>query len=217
MSERARKERNPEETKARILRAAGDEFGHKGFGGARLRAVAREAGVHHALLHHYFGDKVGLFRAVVETAFERVSTEAFEAMRHSSDFRRLLPAYVSLMVDFHAENPNLARMLHFAALDPEREAHAVCVRITKEIGAPLMEAISRALAEAQASGQVRDDIDAKRLLALAMGAVAYVFQHDRFFAHYLGAPVHDREQAAAHRDAAIQFVEAALQPAAPGA
>ncbi|MEV5569577.1 TetR family transcriptional regulator [Spirillospora sp. NPDC052269] len=53
------------DTREKILAAARDLFAEKGFDGASLRAIAREAGVDPALVHHYFGSKEGVFVAAM--------------------------------------------------------------------------------------------------------------------------------------------------------
>ncbi len=57
--------RNPERTRERILAAALKEFAAAGFAGARVDRIARRAAVNKRMLYHYFGDKNGLFRAVL--------------------------------------------------------------------------------------------------------------------------------------------------------
>ena len=57
--------RNPDRTRARILAAAIVEFAAKGQAGARMDAIARRAGSNKRMLYHYFGDKEGLFSAVL--------------------------------------------------------------------------------------------------------------------------------------------------------
>jgi AcrR family transcriptional regulator len=57
--------RDPERTRQRILEAALHEFAARGFAGARVDAIARRAGSNKRMLYHYFGDKEGLFRAVL--------------------------------------------------------------------------------------------------------------------------------------------------------
>ncbi|MEU8250729.1 TetR family transcriptional regulator [Nonomuraea sp. NPDC048916] len=56
--------RDPERSKARILRAALEEFAAKGFAGARVSEIAARAGVNKQLISYYFGGKEGLFRAL---------------------------------------------------------------------------------------------------------------------------------------------------------
>jgi len=62
---RAVAERNPARTRERILSAALKEFAANGFAGARVDAIARRAAINKRMLYHYFGDKEGLFRAVL--------------------------------------------------------------------------------------------------------------------------------------------------------
>ena len=54
------------DTRGQILTAARESFAHKGFAGTTIRAVAAEAGVDPALVHHYFGAKDDLFLAALE-------------------------------------------------------------------------------------------------------------------------------------------------------
>jgi AcrR family transcriptional regulator len=58
------------DTKGEILAAARESFAHKGFTGTTIRAVAAEAGVDPALVHHYFGSKEELFVASMRLPFD---------------------------------------------------------------------------------------------------------------------------------------------------
>jgi len=65
-----------------ILDAAEREFARRGREAATLRAIALEAGMDSALVHYYFGDKDGVFRAVLARKFgliNKVYTEALDA------------------------------------------------------------------------------------------------------------------------------------------
>ncbi len=52
-------------SRARLLRAASEEFARVGFAGARVEAIARAAACNKQLVYHYFEDKAGLYEAVV--------------------------------------------------------------------------------------------------------------------------------------------------------
>ena len=54
------------DTRGQILAAARKSFADKGFAATTIRAVAGEAGVDPALVHHYFGSKDDLFLAALE-------------------------------------------------------------------------------------------------------------------------------------------------------
>ncbi|MGQ0841395.1 TetR/AcrR family transcriptional regulator [Actinokineospora sp.] len=55
----------PTQTRADILAAARGQFGAHGFAGATIRAIAAEAGVNPALIHHFFGTKEQVFVAAL--------------------------------------------------------------------------------------------------------------------------------------------------------
>jgi AcrR family transcriptional regulator len=54
-----------QDTRGQIITAARHAFATRGFGGASMRAIAAEAGVDAALIHHYFDSKQQLFLATV--------------------------------------------------------------------------------------------------------------------------------------------------------
>src|SRR6202162_832629 len=64
--------RDAERTRAAILDAATTEFARQGLGGARVDRISAAAGANKRMLYYYFGDKEGLFLAVLEAAYARI-------------------------------------------------------------------------------------------------------------------------------------------------
>ncbi|WP_433474868.1 TetR family transcriptional regulator [Spirillospora sp. CA-142024] len=91
----------PTETREKILAEARDLFAEKGYDGASLRAIARAAGVDPALVHHFFGNKEGVF---------------IEAMRFPVDPSVLLPRILS------APRDGLGELMVRTFLDVWRDA-----------------------------------------------------------------------------------------------
>ena len=60
-------------TRSTILAAATPLFASSGIQGTTIRQVAAAARVNSQLIYYYFGNKVGLFRAVLEGAASRVA------------------------------------------------------------------------------------------------------------------------------------------------
>ncbi|GAA2984126.1 TetR/AcrR family transcriptional regulator [Actinokineospora diospyrosa] len=56
----------PTETRAHILAAARAQFAAHGYRGATIRAIATDAGVNPALVHHFFGSKEKVFAAALD-------------------------------------------------------------------------------------------------------------------------------------------------------
>lgn len=54
------------DTRAQLLAAARAEFAERGYDGATVRRIAERAGVHPAMVNHWFGGKDALFTAALE-------------------------------------------------------------------------------------------------------------------------------------------------------
>ncbi len=62
--------RDPQATRSKILAAAVQSFSEAGIEGTRIDSVAKRSGANKRMIYHYFGDKAGLFEAVVEARLE---------------------------------------------------------------------------------------------------------------------------------------------------
>jgi AcrR family transcriptional regulator len=59
-----------------ILEAALEEFTERGYGGARMAAVAERAGIAKGLIYHYFPSKTALFEATIRARMEGIFAAA---------------------------------------------------------------------------------------------------------------------------------------------
>jgi AcrR family transcriptional regulator len=66
----APRKRNAERTRKAILTAALKEFSQAGYAGARIEKIVKAAKCNIRMLYHYFGDKKGLYLAVLEAAYD---------------------------------------------------------------------------------------------------------------------------------------------------
>src|SRR6266513_5502734 len=101
--------RNPRQSQGRILQAAMEEFAAKGFAGARVDVIARRAKINKRMLYHYFGDKEGLFRAVLRRKI--AERQAWNAATPEQ------PAeYLPLLFDLACNDADWIRLLEWEAL-----------------------------------------------------------------------------------------------------
>jgi AcrR family transcriptional regulator len=99
-----------DETRARILEAALDEFATYGVAGARVDRISGAAGCNKNLLYVYFGSKENLFTTVLEQNLLRV----YEDIVFTPDD---LPGFAGRVFDFAMANPDLMRLLAWSTLD----------------------------------------------------------------------------------------------------
>lgn len=152
----SRQSRNPQETQRKILDAALTEFAANGFKGARLDRILADAGVNRRMIYHYFDDKEGLFRAVLEREMAVVS--------HISDTE---PGGSPLEISLHwADNlPRLANFIRLTLWGDSLHDDADPVLVEERVKS--FAASRDILAKMQQTGQVPPDIDpAYYLLAL---------------------------------------------------
>jgi TetR/AcrR family transcriptional regulator len=167
----ARRERNAAATKTRLLDAGEREFAARGFAGARLREIAVAAGVQPALIHHYFTDKQGLYRAVLDRALLPTSTESWSLLEARSDLEGLLRGFIDMLVDFYAKHENVLAIFRHEMLDGSPVLADVC----RERTVPVIEALSRYLEQRQQAGEVRRDLSPAEIIVAGMSLVIYPF------------------------------------------
>src|ERR1700675_57978 len=67
-----RKPKAPKANRARIVKAAIDEFASRGFKGASMDAIAARTDTTRALINYYFGGREKLYLAVLEHVYAEI-------------------------------------------------------------------------------------------------------------------------------------------------
>jgi AcrR family transcriptional regulator len=115
----ARARRTPEEAKAVILAAAERVFARHLPDVVGLKDVAREAGVSHALVTHYFGTYAALVEATLERRFQAMRDElvpvVLRLVESHADVRAMLAAH-RRAIQRAASDPVNVRLLVWALL-----------------------------------------------------------------------------------------------------
>lgn len=87
-----------QDTTDRLIAVAHRAFAERGFAEVSLDALAAEAGVTRGALHHHFGNKAGLFEAVLRRIDAEIGAEMQAAADASQDawaaFRRCFHVYL---------------------------------------------------------------------------------------------------------------------------
>jgi TetR/AcrR family transcriptional regulator len=210
-AKRVPRKRNPDESRRRILDAAEHAFALRGFGGARLRDIAQEAGVHHALVHHYYGDKRGLLQEVIQRGLQRMS-EAARATLGGFTLEETVRGFVGVLFDFCAENRGLLRIIDDAFRNRELVSFDVTHAALAAFGGPVLSRLKQAIEVGQKHERVRSDISADSLLLLGYGAIVYRFDMAESLLSAMGLAERNAQDLANEREHAIKYVLSAMRP-----
>ena len=189
-------------TLRRLIEAAAQEFGERGFHEAAITGITQRAGVALGTFYTYFQSKEEVFRALVRDMSNATRAHVAEAARGAPDRltaeRRGLAAFIA----FVRERPELYRIIEeaqFVAEDEYRQHYLT-----------FAEGYRRNLAAARTRGEIDggDDPRSDELRAWALIGIS-VFLGMRY-----GLWDRDLEPAEV-ADFAIDFVSEGLRPRAP--
>lgn len=150
----ARRSASAKQTRERILAAAVEEFGAKGYSGARTAGIAARAGVNQQLISYHFGGKQGLLD---ELRRRWAATEA-TLVPPDASYADSMSAYLDATLD----RPEWARLVIWQALgdDPGGAAER-----STELRARVRAAVGR-IEQRQRDGELRADLDPGFVLLL---------------------------------------------------
>jgi AcrR family transcriptional regulator len=196
VEEKPPRRRDAAASKQRLATAAAAEFVAHGVAGARVDRIAAAAGANKRLIYDYFGDKDGLFDAVLE----RVTEEAIGAVPIDADD---LPAYAARLFDYHCDHPDLLRLVTWARLEGRTTPSA------QERRRASYRRRAAAIEEAQRAGTVTSVVTGSQLLdlieSLAVGWTATA-------RGVLATPRQLKAERAAQRKAIAEAVRRIVEP-----
>jgi TetR/AcrR family transcriptional regulator len=138
-----------------ILDAATQEFGEKGFAGARVHAIAAGAGVNIALLYYYFNTKEELYAAVLEQLFADWAQRVTAALGAHYTPKQKLIAYAEAYFDFVAEAPHRPRLVQQEMSQLGAVAVQSLAALAKQYVRPMHQAVLKVLNDGYEQGEFR--------------------------------------------------------------
>ena len=167
MSARPTQEERVQASTEALLDAAVKVVAERGYAGASPALIAAHAGFDRKMVHHRFGSKEGLFRALFERSFQRPLLAATTAVGVPG-LDRAANTMLALE-DMWRDDPDFLRAIFTVAFQ--------VAGTRSEIGdifhtwiATARDAVERALADGQRDGSVRPDLDAARAAQAAVDA-----------------------------------------------
>lgn len=167
MSPRTGRRAGESGTRDAILEAARQRFAAHGYDGTGIRAIAADAGVDPALVHHYFGTKERLFVAAV--GFPAVPSTVLDAA-FGADRRRLGETILRTVLELWETADGVARLNALVRSAMTNEAAANMLR--QFVTSAILEVVAERLDVADA--RYRASLVGSQVIGLAM--TRYVFK-----------------------------------------
>ncbi len=159
------------EASTRILNAAVRVFAARGYAATSVQELLRGTGYSKPTLYYHFGSKAGLFRAILDFAYD----EVFRLMRDSGQGRgeageRLARATMAIFT-FATTHQDLTRLVFASMFAAPGEIPAgVLDAARRRRNTEFLHSIVR---QGQEGGELRQDVDAHDLLNGILGAVSH--------------------------------------------
>ena len=148
---------DPEGTRRNIVDVATREFAQKGYGGARVDAIANRTRTSKRMIYYYFGSKEGLYLAVLEGAYSAIRRTEASLDLESLPPEAALRTLVGSTFDYYQKHPEFVRLVM-----NENIMDGAHMKRSKAIGTlnlTVIDALSRLVARGQRAGVFRRDID----------------------------------------------------------
>ena len=156
-----RRTRDPARSRQAILSAATAEFCQHGLTGARVDRISKRSGTNPRMIYHYFGNKDGLYLAVLESVYGEIRTLERQLDLAAAPPEEGMRRLIGFTFDFFAgrrefialiANENILKARYLKRL-PSIQAMTV----------PLVDSIRDLLARGARDGVFREDVDPVQL------------------------------------------------------
>jgi AcrR family transcriptional regulator len=183
-------ERDPERTRAAILAAATEEFTAHGLNGARVDEIAKRSGVNKRMIYYYFGDKNGLYLAVLEDIYADIRNAEIRLHLTDRDPVDAMRELVAFTWNYFIEHPEFLSLLGTENL--HRAKHLKTSKKIRELHSPLIGIITALLARGVKAKVFRAEVDPVQLY-ITIASLGFFYLSNRFtlstiFGRDLGTP-----------------------------
>lgn len=138
------------QTRAALLKAAGQAFAQHGFQNASVRHICADAGVNLGAVSHYFGTKEALYREVLVLAHrELLASEPVVAMQPGEDpvvaFRRGVAFMLRFTLIRRSNHPHAGRIIAREIREPTAALDELISRVMQPVRQEMVRIVSALL------------------------------------------------------------------------
>ena len=152
-----RKPKAPEANRARIVKAAIDEFASRGFKGASMDAIAARTHTTRALINYHFGGKEQIYLAVLEHVYAEIrQAESLLDLDHLAPvdaIRRI----VEFTFNYYLDHEGFVRLV--VAENQVKGRHLKKSKAMRTLNRSIIDTLARVIARGEAEGLFRPGLD----------------------------------------------------------
>lgn len=108
-------------TKLKIIEAATNLFIQKGFSGASISEIAKEAGINQSLIYHHVGNKLELWKTVKK---HLVNVNLDNSVKNNLKINSLIDFVSTIVINrinFYNKDPRIKRLMQWQQLEENQE------------------------------------------------------------------------------------------------
>jgi AcrR family transcriptional regulator len=148
---------DPDGTRRNILQIATEEFAARGFNGGRVDEIAARTNTSKRMIYYYFGDKEGLFVAVLEQAYGSIRRIEGTLNLDHLEPEAALRALIGFTFDYQNSNENFIRLVMIENI--QMGVHLARSRTIKELNWPVITRLRDIYRRGRTAGVFREGID----------------------------------------------------------
>ena len=148
---------DPEAVRADILAAAKFEFSAHGLSGTSMQDIADRTLTSKRMIFYYFGDKEGLYRAVLEQAYASIRKREAELNLDGMAPVEALRRLVEFTFDHHHDNPDFIRLVMIENIHEARNMREI--KSISSTSTTAIDQLSRICAAGVETGVFRPGLD----------------------------------------------------------
>jgi AcrR family transcriptional regulator len=145
-------------TKRNILEVATAEFARNGLSGSRIDEIAARTRTSKRMIYYYFGDKEGLYVAVLESVYQKIRD--IETTLHLDDLAPVeaLRRLVAFTFDYQTENEDFVRLVMIENIHHGR--YLAKSQVIQDLNVTAIDVIDRLYRRGVEQKVFRDGLDA---------------------------------------------------------
>jgi TetR/AcrR family transcriptional regulator len=143
-----------EEKQERILEVAGSEFAMEGFSRANTNKIAEKIGISVGSLYKYFRTKENLFLATIRKGRDELEKVLNDVAAIDGRLVEKIDMLIGIIQDYSRNHPQITKLYNELTTEGNVE---LARKLSMELEAPAAIFYRRLIADAQSSGEIKND------------------------------------------------------------